>query len=81
MSRRTHLPSGIRQGLDLLIDQNWSPQQALAVFELLDDLRARIWIHYGVQLQQLLGEQRASVDDVDASADHIGNIGHTNDPF
>lgn len=59
MNRRMHLPSGLREGLDLLIDAHWSPQQALAVFELLGDLRARIWWHYGVQLQQLLREQRS----------------------
>ncbi len=34
-------PSGITQGLTLLIDPHWSPEQALAVVELLDDLRAR----------------------------------------
>ncbi|MEM5386844.1 hypothetical protein VSR68_25095 [Paraburkholderia phymatum] len=34
--------------LDLLIDADWSPQQAFAVFELLSDLRARIWMRYGV---------------------------------
>ena len=40
-----HPPSGINQGLELLIDPNWSPEQALAVIELLDDLRDRIWAH------------------------------------
>ena len=28
----------------------WTPDQALAVVELLDDLRELIWAHYGVQL-------------------------------
>ena len=28
----------------------WTPEQAFAVVELLDDLRDRIWAHYGVQL-------------------------------
>jgi hypothetical protein len=32
----------------------WSPEQALAVFELLDDLRDKIWTHYGSQMQRLL---------------------------
>ena len=27
----------------------WTPEQAFAVVELLDDLRDRIWAHYGVQ--------------------------------
>jgi hypothetical protein len=28
----------------------WTPDQALAVVELLDDLRELIWAHYGVQM-------------------------------
>ena len=28
----------------------WTPEQAFAVAELLDDLRDRIWAHYGVKL-------------------------------
>jgi hypothetical protein len=58
MSRRTHLPSGLSMGLDFLIDTNWSPQQALAVYELLNDLRARIWIRYGEELIELIRHQR-----------------------
>ena len=37
-----HPPSGLRRGLEFLIDPNWSPEHALAVFKLLDDLRERI---------------------------------------
>ena len=59
MSRRTPLPSGLSCGLDFLIDANWSPEQALAVFELLDDLRARIWWRYYEELQALLRERRS----------------------
>ncbi len=29
-----HPPSGIQHGLDLLINPNWSPDQAMAVIEL-----------------------------------------------
>jgi hypothetical protein len=45
----------------------WTPEQALAVFELLDDLRERIWELYNVQLQDLLREQQQSpgLDDSD----------------
>ena len=28
----------------------WTPDQALAVVELLDDLRELIWAHYGLQM-------------------------------
>lgn|GEM_PF-3772105 len=35
-------------GLPFTVDCTWTPEQALAVWELLDDLRDRIWTHYGV---------------------------------
>jgi len=44
--------------ISLSIPAHWSPEQALAVFELLDDLRDKIWAHYGLRLQQLLAEQQ-----------------------
>jgi hypothetical protein len=62
-----HPPSGIKQGLELLIDPNWSPNQALAVIELLDDLRDRIWSHYEIALQQKLRDERITKYDVDIS--------------
>jgi hypothetical protein len=49
-----HQPSGLNQGIDLLIDAHWTPEQALAVVELLDDLRDRIWSHYQSLLFELL---------------------------
>ena len=55
-----HPSSGIKQGLELLIDPNWSPEQALAVIELLDDLRDRIWSHYEIALQQKLQDERVT---------------------
>ena len=55
-----HPPSGLRRGLELLVDPNWSPEQALAVIELLDDLRDRIWSHYERVLQQRLCDDRVS---------------------
>jgi hypothetical protein len=44
--------SGLRRGLDLIIDAEWSPEQAMAVITLLDDLRERIWAHYEIDLCQ-----------------------------
>jgi len=55
-----HPPSGITQGLDLLIDPNGSPDQAMAVIDLLDDLRDRIWSHYEIALQQKLRDERST---------------------
>lgn len=58
VSRRTHLPSGLSHGLHVLINADWWSQQAFAVFELLSDVRARIWMRYGVELHELIREQR-----------------------
>ena len=38
----------------------WTPDQALAVAELLDDLREAIWAHYGLQLIDEYREQNLS---------------------
>jgi hypothetical protein len=55
-----HPPSGLNLGLDFLIDAEWTPRQALAVIELLDDLRDRIWLHYQSPLLELLLEDRVT---------------------
>jgi hypothetical protein len=44
--------------LPLAIPAYWTPEQAQAVIELLDDLRERIWAHYQLQLIDLYREQR-----------------------
>jgi hypothetical protein len=53
-----HQPSGISQGLRLFIDANWTPAQAWAVIELLDDLRERLHAHYELALAEWLAEDR-----------------------
>ena len=57
--KRRQLPSGVPRGLDFLIPDNWSADQALAVVELIDDLRERICMHYQLALHELQREQRA----------------------
>ena len=39
------------------LTRHWSPEQALAVIELLDDLRETICLRYQLELQELLREQ------------------------
>ena len=56
------LPSGRQRGIPFLLPDNWTPQQALAVVELLDDLRDRICAHYQIPLHDLLREQRRLLD-------------------
>ena len=50
-----------RHGLPLTINFEipayWTPEQALAVFELLDDLREKIGAHYSEQLFEISREQ------------------------
>jgi len=36
----------------------WTPEQALAVYELLDDLRQEVWAIYNVRLQDDIRNQR-----------------------
>lgn len=55
--------SGLHHGLAFLIAADWTPEQALAVFELVNDLRERIWQQYALQIQAQLqqppqGDQR-----------------------
>jgi hypothetical protein len=40
------------------IPATWSDEQALAVFELLDELKDRIWARYGCRLQEQILYQR-----------------------
>ncbi len=46
------------------IPDDWSPEQALAVYELLDALRDCVWDRYQLQLIELLAPD---TDDVDTS--------------
>jgi len=62
-----HQPSGLQQGLPLLIDPNWSPEQVVAVIELLDDLREYIWSHYETVLFDKFHRDRVTCYDVKIS--------------
>ena len=52
------------------IPVTWTPEQALAVWEMLDELREKIWTRYSCQLQDLLAEQQSYqvVDSGDAGS-------------
>jgi hypothetical protein len=65
---RPQLPEHLRP-LTVEIPRSWTPEEALAVFELIDDLR---WNLYNLQLQDLLRQQcvpRREVGD-DTTLDH-----------
>jgi len=58
---------GLPVTLPLAIPAYWTPEQAQAVIELLDDLRDRICAHYQLQLIDLYREQHGC-DDIDPPA-------------
>ena len=70
------LPSGLQRGIPFLIQEDWSPDQALAVIELLDDLRELIWQRYQMPIQDLLQEQRGTQDEANSVT-----ISDTDPPF
>lgn len=51
-----HQPSGLDSGLDFLISSYWTTEEAMAIVELLDDLRDRIMVHYGLRIMELTWE-------------------------
>jgi len=42
------------------LPMHWSPEQATAVFEFLDELRDRVLGHYGVEIQEFLRDDRVT---------------------
>ncbi|KAF7963994.1 hypothetical protein AWV80_03400 [Cupriavidus sp. UYMU48A] len=46
------------RGLSFIVPEDWTPEQALAVFELLDDLREVICARYLSDMQQVLRQDR-----------------------
>ena len=45
----------------VLIPASWTPEQALAVFELLDELRDRVWAIHGCHIQGLVQQEQGLV--------------------
>jgi len=70
------LPSGLQRGIPFIIQDDWSPEQALAVVELLDDLREVIWNRYQLQLHEQLRDQRCS-----STTPSSRSIDETDPPF
>ena len=59
-THRAARASGLPLTIPLGIPAYWTPEEALAVFELVDDLRERIWSIYQTDLQELMSQQRQS---------------------
>ena len=61
----------------ITLPTHWSPEQAAAVFEILDELREHVWAHYGVQIQQVLRDERSTA----VPAAHDIDIDEADVPF
>ena len=67
MSKTEHRPAHLRPAT-VEISRFWSPEGALAVFELIDDLRDKILALHGDQLREALQASRGQ-GDTDESSD------------
>ena len=60
------LPAHLRP-IPVEIPATWTPEQALAVFEMLDEIKEKIWALYSCRLQDLLQEQQQFAHDDNGS--------------
>ena len=61
----------------ITLPTHWSPEQAVAVFEILDNLREHVWPRYGLQIQQVLRDERSKA----SPAAHDIDIDEADVPF
>lgn len=61
----------------ITLPTHWSPEQAVAVFEILDELREHVWASYGQQIQQVLRDERGTA----VPAAHDIDIDEADVPF
>ncbi len=64
------VPEHDPNNMTLDVPDDWTPEQAAAVFEILDQLQVRNWGRYGPWIQQVLWEKqmppkRFSADEID----------------
>ena len=57
----------------IVIPTTWTPEQALAVFELIDDLREKNWALQGRQIQDILRQEHGSAASVVHHAEPISD--------
>jgi hypothetical protein len=58
-ARASH-STGLPHAILLEIPTYWTPKQAIAVYEIVDDLRERIWSIYQTNLQDLMRQQQST---------------------
>jgi hypothetical protein len=59
-------PSTYARSITVEISRFWTPEEALAVFELIDDIRDKILALHGDQLREALKDQRRYGDPPDS---------------
>ena len=62
--------------MPITLSTDWSPKQAVAVFELPGELRERVWVQYGLQIQQVFRCQQRT-----AAPDATDDIDEADVPF
>jgi hypothetical protein len=70
--KHLQLPSGLQSGLPLVIDDDWSTEQVVAVEELLEDLLHVIHSRYQGKLYDHWKATRITQFEVDGSNDEEG---------
>lgn len=70
--KHLQLPSGLQAGLPMVIDDDWSTAQVVAVTELLQDLLHVIHSRYQVKLYDYWKATRITQFEVDGSEDGEG---------
>ena len=66
MKRRHTVPANIDftphrvAASSIRLPTHWSPEQAVAVFEVQDELREQVWARYGLQIQHVLRDERST---------------------
>jgi hypothetical protein len=51
------LPPGLPPTVQIHIPTYWTPEQAAAVFDLVDEIREKIWAVYGLHIQDEIQRQ------------------------
>ena len=55
--KKSHSKPGLPLSLSVEIPTTWTPEQAIAVLDMLTEIRDRIWDQYNVQIQTELQSQ------------------------
>ena len=69
-------PETVQSSGLLAVPPHWTPAQATAVFEVLDDLLDSVWRSYGVQIQKVQRQDRTTTTLAIAA-----NLGEKDVPF